>query len=357
MRAGDELVHARPFVRHLEVVLDLLAQVVGRQHSVARRLCEAVPAHRDDIGVGPDQHPEVPVEAPHAPDRLRALEVKLQVTVGALHGRGGKERHQVRLHSDRSGPGATAAVWRGEGLVQVHVHRVETHVTRPADAHECVQVGSVVVEHRSGGVDHLGYIQYLSLEQPQGIGVRQHQRGDLWRKLRLQVGEADPAVRTRLHLHHVETTEGRARGVGAVRRIGDEDLCAGVAARVVIRLDHPERRPFAVRTRGRLQGHPLHPDDRAKRLLEPPHQLERALDAVLVLVRMEAGEPGQDRHRLVHDRVVFHGAAAEGVELLADRVVHRSQAAVVAHDLGLAESGKRRRVGAKHLRGQHLGQL
>jgi hypothetical protein len=109
-------------------------------------------------------------------------------TVGV--GRNGR----VWLDAYRARAGAAAAVRGGEGLVEVHVHGVETHVARPADAHEGIEVGSVVVEERPGCMHHLGYIQYLSLEQAQGVGVRQHEGRRARRELRFQVGKADPPV-------------------------------------------------------------------------------------------------------------------------------------------------------------------
>src|SRR5205823_4299110 len=71
--------------------------------------------------------------------------------------------------------------------------------------------------------------------------------------------------------------------------------------------------------------------------LKPPHELEGTLHRLLILVRMKARESRQGRRRLIGDRVVLHGAAAERIELLADRVVERGEPAVVPHDLRLAE--------------------
>src|SRR5205823_11246196 len=65
-----------------------------------------------------------------------------------------------------------------------------------------------------------------------------------------------------------------------------------------------------------------------------------------------AAEPGG---LLVRHRVVLHRAAAQRVEVLADREVHRSQPAVVAHDLGLAEAGKAGRGPAEQVLGQRSG--
>ena len=88
--------------------------------------------------------------------------------------------------------------------MQIHVHRVEAHIARPADAHEGVEVGAVVVQHRTGRVHHFRYIQDLPLEQAQGVGVCQHQGGCPRGELGFQVGQADPAVVSGADLDHVE---------------------------------------------------------------------------------------------------------------------------------------------------------
>ena len=178
MGAGHELVHARALVRKVQLALDALAQVVGGQHRVERCLGQAVAAHGDDVCVRPHQHAEVAVEAADSPDRLRPLEIELEVAVQPLYRWGGQERHELRLHAYGSGSRTASAVRRGERLVQVHVDGVEAHVAGAADAHERVEVGPVVVELRSCVVHQLRNIQYVPLKQTQGIGVRKHQRGD-----------------------------------------------------------------------------------------------------------------------------------------------------------------------------------
>src|SRR5437879_3662650 len=119
--------------------------------------------------------------------------------------------------------------------------------------------------------------------------------------------------------------------------------------------DHAQGGPFTMSAGGRLKGHTLDADDRAQRALQTPHELEGALDRVFVLVGVEVGKPRKRGGRLVDDRVVLHGAAAKRVEVLADRVVERSEPAVVAHDLGLAEPGQARRPCAQHLSPQDVG--
>src|SRR2546430_3992426 len=70
---------------------------------------------------------------------------------------------------------------------------------------------------------------------------------------------------------------------------------------------------------------------------------------------MQTGKARQSRGGLVGYRVVLHRAAAEGIEVLADRIVERSHAAVVAHDLGLAEPRQPGRPSPQRVGGQHVG--
>src|SRR5260370_39677055 len=145
-RAGDELVHARALIREVDQAFDAFAQIVGRDHGVHRGLGKPVAAHRDYVGVCADQHAEVSVEAAHSPDRLRPLEIELQVPVHSLHGRRRQERHQVRLHPHWAGARPAPTMGGGERLVEVHVHALEAHVPGAAYAPERGQLGAVGVE-------------------------------------------------------------------------------------------------------------------------------------------------------------------------------------------------------------------
>ena len=71
---------------------------------------------------------------------------------------------------------------------------VEAHVARPRDAHHRVEVGAVVVERRADAVDDLGDLLDVRVEQPERVGVGQHQAGDVVVGLRAQVVEVDAAA-------------------------------------------------------------------------------------------------------------------------------------------------------------------
>ena len=116
---------------------------------------------------------------------------------------------------------------------------------------------------------------------------------------------------------------------------GVEHLVAGLAAVLVVGAREQHARELAVRAGRGLQRDVGQARDLRQRALQVPHQLERALRALGVLQRVQAGVPGQRGDALVQARVVLHRARAERVEARVEVEVALGQAHVVAHDLGL----------------------
>src|SRR5207253_3608230 len=119
-----------------------------------------------------------------------------------------------------------------------------------------------------------------------------------------------------------------------------------LAARREICADEQEPGQLALRTgrgleRDRIQTRHLRED-----LLQPPHQLERALRSFFVLERMQASETRERSEALVDPRVVFHRAGAEWIEAGVDAEVARRELREVANELELRHLGKARRLGA-----------
>ena len=86
-------------------------------------------------------------------------------------------------------------------------------------------------------------------------------------------------------------------------------------------------------------------------LLQPPLELERALDAVLLLQRMEVREAGQRDDPLVDARVVLHRARAERIEAGVDPEVALRELGEVADELELVHLREPRRLRAAQLLG------
>ena len=160
------------------------------------------------------------------------------------------------------------------------------------------------------------------IEQPQRVGVREHEAGDVRVENRLERFDVDQAVLVAGDRDGLVPAHRDGGRVGAVRRVGNHDLLARVAGSGVSRTKAHQGSELAVRTGGRLQRHARKPRDLGQRLLKPEHELERTLHA-----RREAGsgwmpeKPSSRLHVLVDARVVLHRARAERVHA---RSRHRS---------------------------------
>ena len=147
---------------------------------------------------------------------------------------------------------------RRERLVQVDVHHVEAHVARPAYTEHRVQVGSVVIHQSAAVVDELRNLRYLGLEEAERVGVGHHHGGDSVAAQRtdaLEVSQVDGAVGLGLHFYYFQAADGGRSRIGAVSRVGHDDLLAlQVTPRAVIVVDGHQSRQLAVGTGVRLEG-------------------------------------------------------------------------------------------------------
>ena len=76
-----------------------------------------------------------------------------------------------------------------------------------------------------------------------------------------QRGKIDFAGRVRLEVLHLVAGHRRRGRVGAVRRVGDQDLLARIAARFQAGAHQQDAGELAVRAGGRLQGDGIHAGD------------------------------------------------------------------------------------------------
>ena len=136
--------------------------------------------------------------------------------------------------------------------VEVEMDDVEAHIAWPRDAHDGVRVGAVIVELAACRMYLLGNLDDVLVEEAERVGVRHHQRGDatlvMLQRL-LQVGEIYAAARIGLQLDRGVVGQRSARGVSAMRAIGDEhDITLRVATALMIRLDDHQASDLAVRS-------------------------------------------------------------------------------------------------------------
>ena len=91
----------------------------------------------------------------------------------------GKIRRQVLADGDRPRTRPAAAVRAGERLVRVVVHQVDPHVAGPDDAQDRVHVGAVEIEQRPAIVEQPGDLADLRVEEPDRVGISDHEHGRL----------------------------------------------------------------------------------------------------------------------------------------------------------------------------------
>ena len=215
------------------------------------------------------------------------------------------------------------------------MHDVEAHVAGPADAHDRVEVGAVVVQRRADVVDDPRDLLDAVLEQPERRGVGEHQAGDVVVGLGPQVVEVDVALRVGPDLDHLVAGHGDRRGVGPVGGVGREHLGPVLAVVLVEGAGEQHAGQLAVRARRGLERDVRQPGDLGERGLEVAHELQRALGSPRVLERVQPGVAVERGDALVELGVVLHRARAQRIEAGVQVEVALGQAVVVAHDLGL----------------------
>ena len=129
-----------------------------------------------------------------------------------------RKRRQRRRQHHRACAGPAAAMRRREGLVQVDMHGVDAEIARPHAARDRVEIGAVAIEIGARLVHRIGDLHDAPLEQAAGVGIGQHDGGDIGTELRLQRIGIDMAVVLRRHFVDREAGKRGGRRIGAVRR-------------------------------------------------------------------------------------------------------------------------------------------
>ena len=242
----DEFVHARSFAGHVVGVPEQVHEVVGVEDRVLGCLGDALPAQGQQVRQGPYHHQEVPLESADAADGRRRRGQLPAVSVGLRHG-ARQELRQMGLAAHGPGAGTAAAVGGGEGLVEVQVDHVKAHVAGTDHAHDRVEVGAVVVALTAGLVDDPGDLQNVLVEDAQGVGVGEHQTRRVAARRSPQGFHVHAAVGAGGDVDHREARHHRRGRVGAVGRVGHENLGpARVPAAVMVGLDEQQTGEFAV---------------------------------------------------------------------------------------------------------------
>ncbi len=188
----------------------------------------------------------------------------------------------------------------------------------------------------------LGDPDDLTLKQPAGVGVGQHDRSDIGRERGIDRLGADVSVFASRNGAHRKADEGRRRGIRAVGGSGDEHDAArlGLSARLESRLDRHHAAKLSVRAGFGRHGDGAHSGHRHQGVGKRLDDSQRALRGRDGLKRMDVRKSRQPSHFLIEARIVLHRARAKRIDSGINRIVVAREANIMAHRLGLTEAGQ-----------------
>ena len=356
------LVHAHAVIGDWVGVLQLHAHIVRIQYRRFADLAQTCRAKRANVCPGPYQHSEVAIECFHAANRFfrrkkfirvipegrserATIYIWLEIDgaccapplrINHPHPRPRQKWGQCRRAANRTRTGATAAMGRGKGFVQVVMHEIEADLARLDDAQNGVEVRAVTIHQAARFVHKLRHFADVFLEQANRIRVGQHHASGARRKLGLQVVDIDIATGVAFDLDNLVACHSCRSRVRAVGRVRYQNLGApGVAPVKVVGAEHQNARQFALRARRRLERHIAETANFAQVVLKLVHQPQRALRQRTALQRVGSSEARQTRHFLVKLRIVFHSAASERIKSRVDAEITLTNTRVMAHYLWL----------------------
>ena len=187
----------------------------------------------------------------------------------------------------------------------------------------------------------------LLVEDSEGVGVGEHEARDILVHLCFQGGKIDHAALVAAQIFDLVADHGGSGGIGAVGGVGNQDLFARIAFGFKIGAHQQDAGEFAVGSGGRLQSDGIHAGDFDELIGERLHDAQCALRDLLGLIGMGAGDSIEAGDDLIDPRIVLHGAGAERVHAVIDRVIPGGEAGEVADDFDLADFRQRGGFGAQ----------
>ncbi|OQA44953.1 MAG: hypothetical protein BWY50_00264 [Spirochaetes bacterium ADurb.Bin315] len=150
---------------------------------------KAFASHAENVDVRPQEDEEVPPEQAHLPDRIRPVPIEHIPPFPQIDIRLRKERAEQIVDHYRSAARAAAAMGGGERFMKVEVEHVEAHVAGTDLAHDRIEVRPVIVQQGSRFMDRFADCKDILFKKPEGVGVGQHEGGDLIGELALQISQ------------------------------------------------------------------------------------------------------------------------------------------------------------------------
>jgi hypothetical protein len=101
--------------------------------------------------------------------------------------------------------------------VEIDMHRIDAEIARTRFAHDRVKIRPVAIEISPGLMHQSGNFGGILLEQSAGVGIGQHDRGDIRPKPVLDLGWVKRAIRACGNRTDFESGAGRRGRIGAMR--------------------------------------------------------------------------------------------------------------------------------------------
>ena len=108
--------------------------------------------------------------------------------------------------SDRTGSRTATSMWCGEGLVQIEVQHIESHISRTDDSDERIHIRTVIIQQTAAFMHQGRDFLDILLKQPKSVRVGHHDSCNGIVKQRLQILDIYKPVGLGLHLHDLQTT-------------------------------------------------------------------------------------------------------------------------------------------------------
>ena len=128
----------------------------------------------------------------------------------------GQELLKTCAHTYGACAGTASAMRGREGLMEIDVHDVETHVARPGYAEHRVEIRTVVIHQRAAGMDHFGNLGDIVLENTHSVRVGHHDCGHGVIEKRTERLYVHCTVGQTLDFDHFQSGYGCGSGVGTM---------------------------------------------------------------------------------------------------------------------------------------------
>src|SRR5687767_9368080 len=132
----------------------------------------------------------------------------------------------MRGHTDGTDTRSAAAVWDGEGLMQVKVHHVKAQITGPDDTKQGVEIRAITVHQTTTTMNQLDHLFDVLIEETERVRVGEHHTDHTIVTGGFERVDVNVSTFIGWDLHDLQTHHADRGGVCPVRGSGDDHLDA-----------------------------------------------------------------------------------------------------------------------------------